>query len=133
MTGRCNHCARPLEHRPPYASISSCADLGNRFACPPDQPEAFLRDCNFTVPTDYDWSAVTAADKLRAEETSRRAYARFNDDSPWHVVLGVAPTAPVEERRKAYRALALIHHPDQATGTSWKMKRLNRAKTEAGL
>ncbi len=43
-------------------------------------------------------------------------------------ILGVAPTATVEEIRKAYRSLAMRHHPDRSTHSNAEV-RFNAIKT----
>lgn len=42
-------------------------------------------------------------------------------------VLGVEPTATPEEIKKAYKALAKIHHPDKPTGCTETFKKLSHA------
>ena len=42
-------------------------------------------------------------------------------------VLGVAPTAPIAEVRRAYVALARQHHPDRAGGDADSMRAINDA------
>ena len=42
-------------------------------------------------------------------------------------VLGVAPTAPISEVRRAYVALARQHHPDRAGGSADSMRAVNDA------
>lgn len=37
-------------------------------------------------------------------------------DLDWYRLLGVKQEATVEEIKKVFRKLALIHHPDKATG-----------------
>jgi curved DNA-binding protein CbpA len=43
-------------------------------------------------------------------------------------ILGVAPTATAEEIKKAYRSLAMRHHPDRSTHAGSEM-RFNAIKT----
>jgi hypothetical protein len=47
-------------------------------------------------------------------------------------VLGVAPSAPVAEVRRAYLALARRHHPDRPGGDSATMRAINEAWSVLG-
>jgi hypothetical protein len=47
-------------------------------------------------------------------------------------VLGVAPSAPVAEVRRAYLALARQHHPDRPGGDAATMRAVNEAWTVLG-
>ena len=47
-------------------------------------------------------------------------------------VLGVAPSAPVAEVRRAYVALARRHHPDRPGGDATTMRAINEAWTVLG-
>lgn len=49
---------------------------------------------------------------------------------PWWTVLGVSGDATREEARRAYVALAALHHPDRG-GNEHMMARINRAMQEA--
>jgi len=44
-----------------------------------------------------------------------------------YAVLGVPPTASLEEVKKRYRQLSMIYHPDREGGYSEAMKRVNEA------
>ena len=50
---------------------------------------------------------------------------------PWHIFLGVPPNANRDEINKAWKAKALIMHPDKG-GSVKKMQSLNKAR-EIGL
>jgi hypothetical protein len=45
----------------------------------------------------------------------------------YYEVLGVSPTAPISEVRRAYVALARRHHPDRASGHADSMRAINDA------
>jgi molecular chaperone DnaJ len=45
----------------------------------------------------------------------------------YYEVLGVAKDASADEIKKAYRRLAIAHHPDKAGGTETKFKEINEA------
>jgi curved DNA-binding protein CbpA len=47
-------------------------------------------------------------------------------ENRWHDVLGVEPTASMEEIQKAYRQLALQHHPDRG-GNAEEFKKVDNA------
>lgn len=46
--------------------------------------------------------------------------------SPHHAALHLLPSAPIQVVKAAYRALALIHHPDKG-GSNDRMRELNAA------
>ena len=48
----------------------------------------------------------------------------------YYVVLGVSKQASEGELKKAYRKLAMEHHPDRTGGDSSMMRNLNRAYTQ---
>ena len=48
-------------------------------------------------------------------------------ENPYHI-LGVSPTATTEEIKKAYRSLAMRHHPDRSTHSNAEI-RFNAIKT----
>ena len=48
-------------------------------------------------------------------------------DKDFYAVLGVTPTARLDDVKKAFRALALKHHPDKATGNEELFKAINEA------
>lgn len=50
---------------------------------------------------------------------------------PWYEVLGIRQTATKVEILKAYRSLAMRHHPDRPGGNAAKMQEINVAKDEA--
>lgn len=47
-------------------------------------------------------------------------------ENPYHV-LGVSPSAKIEEIRKAYRSLAMRHHPDRSTGAAARFNAIKAA------
>jgi len=67
--------------------------------------------------------------KEKAEE-SRRRIASAPD--AWHRVLGVQQWASVVDVKRAYKELAILHHPDKAHGSSETFQRVKEAY-EQGL
>jgi DnaJ-domain-containing protein 1 len=67
-------------------------------------------------------------DRKRREQARRRAGRKRS----WWEILGVSQNATEEEVRRAYRALAMKHHPDRLeTGDPAKMAEINAARDEA--
>lgn len=93
----------------------------------------------YTDLPDNVWALVKTIEAMRAIE--RHGSADLADQAftgfaalpapaalePWHVVLGVSPSAPDEVVQAAYRTLARTAHPD-AGGSDERMSRLNRAR-----
>lgn len=89
------------------------------------------------------WNSYADADSARAFYTgwtshqysgnsSQKEPPRQGQTKPWHEVLGVRPDSTSQQRLKAYRSLAMQHHPDRG-GSHEKMAELNKAKQEAGV
>lgn len=62
----------------------------------------------------------------RAREASRTPFVAVRSESWAHATLFVAVDAPIEVIRAAYKALAMLYHPDHG-GDSERMVELNRA------
>jgi curved DNA-binding protein CbpA len=54
-------------------------------------------------------------------------YTAGNVERTFYDLLGVPPTASIEEIHAAYRKLAQIHHPDKPTGDESAFKEINEA------
>lgn len=76
--------------------------------------------------------ALRAIDRHGSAEIMERAYTGFdalpdpNKQKPWWQTLGVAQDAPMDDRKRAYRELASIAHPDRGGSTS-QMAEINKA------
>ncbi|CAJ1372121.1 unnamed protein product [Effrenium voratum] len=62
-----------------------------------------------------------------------RSRRRIAEASSWQQVLGVTSTCPESELKKAYRTLALLHHPDKATSEAAATFRAVQRAYEEGL
>ncbi|MEI7446591.1 MAG: J domain-containing protein [Burkholderiales bacterium] len=69
-------------------------------------------------------------DMLEAAFTGFTAITAPAAEPEWHEVLGVAPAAPLDEIRAAYRRAAAQHHPDRGGDTA-TMARVNAAWQKA--
>jgi DnaJ-class molecular chaperone len=86
-------------------------------------------------------SKSKAADDARSSSTneSSRSSDQNVRDSMWFEVLGVTPTASIDEIKAAYRERARQYHPDRVQGLGFelrqiaeqKMKQLNAAYDSA--
>lgn len=65
-----------------------------------------------------------------ATHTSIDIKVQITKQYPYHAELGLVPGAPAVVVRAAFRALALIYHPDKPEGSTEKMQKLNKAFTE---
>lgn len=81
--------------------------------------------------------ALRAIQRHGATSLLERAFTGFmalppkgGGDVPWREVLGVDPSATLEQAKAAYRELARRHHPD-AGGDPETMARINRAFQQA--
>jgi preprotein translocase subunit Sec63 len=68
---------------------------------------------------------VGAKDAPRAEDAAGGA------PPPWAQVLGVAPTAGIDEIREAYRRLVAQYHPDKVAQLGPELQALANEKTQA--
>lgn len=72
-----------------------------------------------------------SGDMMRAAFSGFEALPPPSSEEPWHVVLGVMPTAPMNTIDNAYKSLAKLHHPDVPQGNADKMSKINRAYEQA--
>jgi hypothetical protein len=75
------------------------------------------------------WGAATGEREFAGYEALPPGTNGATQEGPYQV-LGVAPDAPSEVVRSAYRALALVHHPDKG-GDPVVFQRIRRAYEEA--
>jgi len=76
-------------------------------------------------------SGETADDQARCGSADGEL-ERFEapHDEPWHVVLGVSPSATADEIRRAYRAQIKQNHPDRVHGMSSVFRELAEQQTK---
>ena len=65
--------------------------------------------------------------KIEAERSERSIPKSTTASADPYAVLGLPPTASLEEVKKRYRKLTMIYHPDREGGYTEAMKRVNEA------
>mmetsp|Transcript_115047 Transcript_115047/g.245747 ORF Transcript_115047/g.245747 Transcript_115047/m.245747 type:complete len:324 (+) Transcript_115047:63-1034(+) len=79
-----------------------------------------LKDKDLLVEADEDEAKAVRAGASEVSDDprvrSRQRIARAK--GVWHLVLGVAHSAPAEEVKQAYKELVLLHHPDKNPGAT---------------
>ncbi|HEX2216977.1 MAG TPA: J domain-containing protein [Xanthobacteraceae bacterium] len=68
-------------------------------------------------------------DRADQETLHEAALAEASDDDTWFAVLGLPPTATIEEVKEAYKALIKQNHPDRVHGMSPAFRELAEAET----
>jgi hypothetical protein len=111
------NCVRPMDRAWRPSTKSWCVDASAEF-----EMGEWLALCT------AEFHAEVTRTYARRQERQTRATPKVEADP--FAALYLLPSAPVEVVRAAYRALAIIHHPDHG-GDAERMRAINAAYTEA--
>lgn len=75
--------------------------------------------------------ALHSAEKENLKQEIAKAQKNKENETPWHLVLGISENATLEEATKLRRLLSKIYHPDNGSAPNQHaMQRINQAYEE---